>query len=87
MDLFKIDLKRSFEQDIKKIDKQFIPKIVEIVEGLSSNPFPPQSKKLKGSEASYRLRIGNYRIIYQVNTPSKLIVVYYVRHRKDAYKH
>jgi len=87
MDLFKIDLKRSFEQDIKKIDKQFIAKIVEIVESLSSNPFPPQSKKLKGSVSSYRLRIGDYRVIYKIETTTKLVEVFYVRHRKDIYKH
>ncbi|MBA3037696.1 MAG: type II toxin-antitoxin system RelE/ParE family toxin [Desulfobacterium sp.] len=50
-----------------KIDKQYIQKIVEAIESLAENPFPPQSKKLKHSESSYRLRVGDYRVIYQVD--------------------
>ena len=41
---------------------------------------------MKGSESGYRLRIGDYRVIYQVDTENKVVVVYHVRHRKDAYK-
>ncbi|OGU81153.1 MAG: hypothetical protein A2W11_04640 [Ignavibacteria bacterium RBG_16_35_7] len=87
MGLFEVDLKRSFEHDLRKIDKKLISKILDVIENLSENPFPVQSKKMKGSESSYRLRIGDYRIIYQVDTSIKLVIVYYVRHRKDAYKH
>jgi mRNA interferase RelE/StbE len=48
MDLFKIDPKRSFEHDLRKIDRQFIPRILVAREGLSENPFPVQSRKMKG---------------------------------------
>lgn len=85
MGSFKIDWKSSSEHDIRRIDKQYISRILLAIESLSDNPFPGQSKKLKGSESSYRLRVGNYRVIYQVDTDSKVIVVYRVRHRKDAY--
>ena len=50
MGLFKIDLKGSLEHDLRKIDRQFIPKILEAIENLSENPFPVQSRKMKGSE-------------------------------------
>jgi mRNA interferase RelE/StbE len=83
---FKIDLRGSSEQDLKKIDRQYIPKIIEEIGYLGHNPFPVQSKKLKDSESSYRLRVGDYRIIYQVDKENKAIVVYHIRHRKDAYK-
>jgi mRNA interferase RelE/StbE len=56
MDLFKIDPKGSVEHDLRKIDRQFIPRILEAIESLSENPFPVQSRKMKGSESSYRLR-------------------------------
>lgn len=58
MGLFKIDPKGSLEHDLRKIDRQFIPKILEAIESLSEDPFPVQSRKMKGSESSYRLRIG-----------------------------
>jgi len=86
MGLFKIDTKGSTEHDLKKIDRQFIPSILEAIETLAENPFPVQSKKLKDSESSYRLRVGDYRVIYQVDQVNKAIVIYHVRHRKDAYK-
>jgi len=86
MGLFKIDPKGSTEHDLKKIDRQFIPRILEAIETLAENPFPVQSKKLKDSESSYRLKVGDYRVIYQVDQVNKAIVIYHVRHRKDAYK-
>ena len=86
MGLFKIVPKSSTEHDLKKIDRQYIPRIIEAIESLTENPFPIQSKKLKDSESSYRLRIGDYRVIYQVDQENKTVVVYYIRHRKDAYK-
>ncbi len=86
MDLFKIDPKGSFEHDLRKIDRQFIPRIFEAIESLSENPFPVQSRKMKGSESSYRLRVGDYRVIYQVDTKNKVVTVYHARHRKDVYK-
>jgi mRNA interferase RelE/StbE len=64
MDLFKINPKGSFENDLRKIDRKFIPRILEAIESLSENPFPVQSRKMKGSESSYRLRVGDYRVIY-----------------------
>lgn len=86
MGSFKIELKRSVEHDLRKIDRQFILKILDGIENLSENPFALQSRKMKGAETSYRLRIGDYRVIYQVNTIEKIVTVYHVRHRKDAYK-
>jgi len=86
MDSFKINWKSSSEHDLKKIDRQYIARILDAIESLMDNPFPSQSKKLKDSESSYRLRIGDYRIIYQVDSKKKEITIYYIRHRKDAYK-
>jgi len=86
MDSFKIAWKVSSEHDIRKIDRQFIPRILNEIASLAENPFPGQAKKLQDSESSYRLRIGNYRVIYQVNFKKTAIIIYHVRHRKDAYK-
>lgn len=86
MGLYKIELKSSSEQDLKRIDKQNIPKILDAIESLGNNPFPINSKKLRSAELTYRLRIGDYRIIYQVDRKNKVIIIYHIRHRKEAYK-
>lgn len=49
MGSFRIDPKGSTEHDLKRIDRQYIPKILEAIEGLAENPFPVQSKKLSAS--------------------------------------
>jgi len=63
-----------------------VERIVETVEGLAENPFPHGVEKLSGSEHTYRVRLGDYRIVYEVVTESKLIEIQRVRHRKDVYR-
>jgi mRNA interferase RelE/StbE len=60
---YEIRWKSSAEKDLRGIDRQFISRILEVIESLSDNPFPPQHLKLYGSESSYRIRIGDYRVI------------------------
>ena len=52
---------------------------------LIENPRPKISKKLKGKD-SYRLRIGDYRIVYNIDDKNKTITVFRIRHRKDVYR-
>ena len=56
------------------------------IENLSSVPRPMQSRKLVGSENSYRLRVGRYRVLYQVYEADNLIVVFAVAHRREVYR-
>lgn len=56
------------------------------IENLALNPFPPQHRKLKIAEALYRIRAGNYRVIYQVDLVEKTVTIIYIRHRKIAYR-
>lgn len=63
---YEIEWKHSAEKELKSINRQYIPRILESVESLSENPFPLLHRKLHGSESIYRIRVGDYRIIYQV---------------------
>lgn len=83
---YKIVWKESALKELLKIDKVFIPKIINAVESLSSNPRPRKVKKLFNSENAYRVRIGSYRIIYTVSSTNLLIEIIRVAHRKDAYR-
>ncbi len=69
-----------------KYDHQQIPRIIKSVESLIKNPFPKQSLKLHGTNKLYRIRIGDYRVIYQVNSNENILTIFYVRHRKDVYR-
>lgn len=52
------------------------------IEGLKSEPFPRQAIKLSGAERIYRIRVGDYRIVYEVDTQAKQVTVHYIRHRR-----
>ncbi|MEW6456443.1 MAG: type II toxin-antitoxin system RelE/ParE family toxin [Acidobacteriota bacterium] len=86
MAFYKVQWKHSAEKDLSKIDLKDIPRIIEAVDSLANNPFPPQNRKLQAVERFYRIRVGDYRVIYQVDTKSKTVTIYYVRHRRDAYR-
>jgi len=83
---YEIQWKHSAEKDLRGIDRQFITRILEAIDSLSDDPFPAHHRKLLGSESSYRIRIGDYRVIYQVDLENKIIIIYHVRHRKDIYR-
>ena len=83
---YSINIKKSVEKDLKKLPNSVTSKVVEAIENLKDNPYPRQSKKLRATERTYRLRVGDYRIIYQVDEERKEIIVYYVRHRENAYE-
>jgi len=86
MDSYEIRWKRAAQRDLCNIDQQQVPKIINAVEFLVDNPFPPQHRKLRGSKVNYRIRVGDYRVIYQVDTEARIVIIYYVRHRKEAYR-
>ncbi len=86
MACYKISLKRSVEKDLRKIDKSLIPKIVSTIENLAENPFPIGSRRLVGSNHTHRFRIGDYRIVYFIDSASQEIEIQRIRHRKDVYK-
>ena len=86
MESYKIKWKKSAYKELRNIHKEYIPNIIDSVEKLSLNPFPAGVKKLSSSEKTYRIRVGDYRIIYEIEQQRLIIQIIKVRHRKDVYK-
>ena len=86
MESYKIKWKKSAYRELRNIHNKYIPKIIDSVEKLSENPFPAGAKKLSGSEKTFRIRVGDYRIIYEIEQQKLIIQIIRVRHRKDVYK-
>jgi len=86
MDSYRLEWRRSATKDLRRIVSADLPKILAAVESLVIQPFPPGCAKLSGSERSYRIRVGDYRILYDVLTGRLLIEVVRVGHRKDVYR-
>ena len=76
----------SAVKELRRIDRKVVPRIVKAVESLSSNPFPVGVRKLYSSEHSYRIRVGDYRVIYTVFESHLVIEIIRIRHRKDIYR-
>ena len=86
MSPYTLSFKNSVEKDCRKIPKDLFPNIFEHVENLSATPIPHDAIKLAGAESLYRIRVGEYRIIYQVLHESREVIVYFIRHRSVAYR-
>ena len=83
---YKIEWKQSARKELKKLQKKTISRILQIIETLSDNPHPPRSRKLHGTEYTYRLRAGDYRIIYSVYSAIVTIEIVKIGHRKEIYR-
>jgi mRNA interferase RelE/StbE len=70
--------------ELRKLPKDSIARVLGAVEQLATNPLPQGTRKLTGSERSYRLREGNYRIIYTIEVDELVIEIVRVGHRKDV---
>ncbi len=85
MENYNVQIRRSAEKEIEKLPKKDRQKVIEKIGGLRENPRPSGVKKLSGEE-KYRLRQGNYRILYEVHDAIVTVVVVKVDDRKDAYR-
>ena len=83
---YKIVISSSAEKSLKKIQKKDVKHIVIAIERLAMHPFPVGSRKLSGYEKIFRIRIGKYRVIYEVEGQKLLILILKIGHRKDIYR-
>jgi len=79
---YSILIERYAQKQIMKLDKKMIPVIKTAIADLADNPRPNGYKKLKGEDA-YRIRIGDYRVIYEIDDDMTMVTVISVGHRKD----
>jgi mRNA interferase RelE/StbE len=84
--LHSLSFKPSVEKDLQSIPRALVPRLLDRIDRLPVDPNPSQSTKLQGAERLYRLRVGDYRIVYEVDREAKQVTVHYVRHRRDVYR-
>lgn len=84
---YQIIFVKSIAKKLKKYPTSDVAKILKKAASLSGNPYPVGCKKLSGlSESLWRIRVGNYRIIYIVQEEIKVVKVTKIGHRKDIYE-
>ncbi len=82
---YTVEIKRSAEKEMDRLPGKTHKRISERILALEANPHPPGSKKLQGEEG-YRLRMGDYRVLYAIDDQTKHVFVYSVAHRREAYR-
>ena len=83
---FSLQWRKSTRKDLRGIPREAVSRIVADVEKLAEQPLPHGSEKLTGSEHTYRIRIGDYRVVYELFRDAKIVEIQRVRHRKDVYR-
>ena len=77
---YKVTFKTSVDKDLANLPNNLVARVWQRFELLKQQPFPRQALKLEGSEGLYRLRVGDYRIIYGVDVEGREVLIHHVRH-------
>ncbi len=83
---YKLLWKRSAEKELRALPRDVIAKVILAAESLTENPLPNGGRKLVGTDSIYRVRTGDYRLVYRVEGELLIIEVIRVGHRKDVYR-
>ncbi len=82
---YSVDILRRAQKQLARIDRQDHARIISAIEGLAENPRPSGCKKLSGRPA-WRIRIGPYRVIYEIHDGRLLVLVVDIGARREVYR-
>ena len=83
---YNILFKPSVERDLRSLPKAIIVRVMKQIESMEDEPVPRHSVKLVGAEQLYRVRVGDYRIVYGFDKEARQVLIHYIRHRREAYR-
>jgi mRNA interferase RelE/StbE len=86
MATYEVTFATSARKELKRLHEPLRSRLFARIEALGSNPRPAGCRKLEGAEDLWRIRIGDYRVIYSVDDSRRLVDISVVRHRSDAYR-
>ena len=86
MSRYEITFARSARRELQALEAQLVARIWARIQALRGQPRPPGCRKVQGEEAVWRIRVGDYRVIYEIKDATRIIDVVAVRHRRDAYR-
>lgn len=84
--MYELGLRESAEAELAALPERIRRQVDRRLRALVSQPRPAGAVKLKGSSTTYRIRSGDYRIVYEVDDQLRRVVVSRIRHRRDAYR-
>ncbi|MBI4617604.1 MAG: type II toxin-antitoxin system RelE/ParE family toxin [Planctomycetes bacterium] len=86
MESYEVTFARSARKELVRLDEPFRSRILKRIEGLACTPRPAGCLKLEGAEDLWRIRIGEYRVIYSIDDSTRRVDISAIRHRSDVYR-
>jgi len=83
---YALEIKRSAQGELDALEETLFARIDRRILALAENPRPPGCKKLRGYKDQWRIRAGDWRIVYIINDASKLVIITRVAHRRAVYE-
>lgn len=82
---YRIVFKPGADRDVAKLPPHVLPRLRDAIAALADNPRPPKCKLLRDRDRSWRIRVGDYRVLYQIDDAAGVIRVVRAGHRRDVY--
>ena len=86
MSNYSVEVKPSARKELEALPDNVLTRVVRMIESLGHAPRPTGSKKLKGYRDQWRVRVGDWRVVYIIDDAAKLISVTRIAHRREVYK-
>ena len=84
--MYRILLERAAEKDLARLSSEIHDRVIAAIQALAANPRPPGCRKLAGSKQDWRIRVGDYRVVYEIADEIRIVRVNRVRHRREVYR-
>lgn len=86
MTTYRVEIDKRAHKDLAALDKPVRLRVMDAINALADNPRPPGIKAMKGATDLYRLRVGDYRVIYTVQDQRLVVLVLEMGHRREVYR-
>ncbi len=83
---YSVVISKSVQKQIDNLPDDVVQRVIEKIQNLASEPRPDGVVKLKASDNEYRIRVGDYRVRYNIDDESELVQILQCKHRKDVYR-
>jgi mRNA interferase RelE/StbE len=83
---YSLEIKRSAQKELDALDDALFTRIDRRILALADDPRPAGCKKLKGYKDQWRIRIGDYRVVYTIDSPTKTVTITHIAHRREVYE-
>ncbi len=84
--MYRVFLERAAERDLKQLSARLHNRVIAAIQALARNPRPAGCRKLTGSDNDWRIRVGDYRVIYEISDAVRIVHVNRVGHRREVYR-